>query len=159
MSLAQGRVVAIFSAPVSGADQQSFQRVELIAGQGLASDRYCSSEQDYPGQNLTLIEREEIERFNAEYQQNISLDATRRNVITEGIRLNDLVGRQFRIGELTVRGVELCEPCKTLGERLAGNGLSVAQVVKAFVHRGGLRVDVLASGEMAVGDGIVLIDT
>ena len=73
----------------------------------------------------------------------------RRQVVTRGVRLNDLVGREFRVGTVACRGVRLCEPCEHL-ERLTG------VPKRSLVHRGGLRVDALSDGEIAVGDEIVV---
>ncbi|WP_269531738.1 MOSC domain-containing protein [Chitinimonas sp. BJYL2] len=158
MSQTTPHLMAAFIAPESGAPMQACQTLTLIAGEGIVGDRYRGREQDYPGQNLTLIEAEVIEAFNAEHGTSISLDASRRNLVTRGIRLNELEGRTFRIGNVRLHGVELCDPCLTLGENLAHTGLTPPQVVKAFVKRGGLRVDVLDNGAVSVGDTIVVND-
>jgi MOSC domain-containing protein YiiM len=76
---------------------------------------------------------------------------TRRNLITRGIRLNELVNTEFTIGNVRLRGVELCEPCVVLGRALSSESLSAPAVVKHWVGRGGLRVDVLSDGEIARG--------
>jgi MOSC domain-containing protein YiiM len=81
----------------------------------------------------------------------VDLSSTGRNVVTRGVRLNELVGREFVVGSVRFRGVELCEPCLTLGEALASPTLSPAQVVKLWVRRGGLRADALTGGELSVG--------
>jgi MOSC domain-containing protein YiiM len=133
----------------------SVESLSLVAGKGIVGDRNYGRHK-YPGQNLTLIEAEEIERFNREYHTAIALSATRRNLITRGVRLNQLVGREFRVGAVIVRGVELCEPCAGLGKQLAGERLSAAQVVKAFTHRCGLRTDILTSGVIHRGDVVVV---
>lgn len=125
--------------------------VRVVAGAGIEGDRYFGCH-DEPGQNLTLIEAEEIERFLAEQGRPPDLSITGRNVVTRGVRLNALVGQEFRIGAVRLRGVELCEPCLGLGEALASEGCTPAQVVRAFAHRGGLRVDVLDSGTLTVGE-------
>jgi MOSC domain-containing protein YiiM len=77
--------------------------------------------------------------------------ATRRNVLTRGIDVNDLVGKRFRIGDVECEGVELCEPCAHL------ESMTQPGVIKAFVHRGGLNADILRDGEIAVGDPVVAI--
>ena len=128
--------------------------VSVVAGQGIVGDRNFGQRQ-YPGQNLTLVEAEEIERFSQQCGAALDLAATRRNLVTRGVRLNALVGREFRIGAVSLRGVELCEPCATLGRSLAQPGLSAAAVVRALAHRCGLRADVLSSGTIAVGDEIL----
>ena len=105
----------------------------------------------YPGQNVTLVEAEEIERLNDEHGQSIDQNATRRNIITRGVRLNELVGKEFRIGDVVLFGVELCEPCAGLGGMLENDSMSNAEIVKALTHKAGLRTDVRQSGTISVG--------
>lgn len=105
----------------------------------------------HPGQNLTLVEAEEIERFCAEQARAPDLSLTRRNLVTRGVRLNDLVNREFAVGDVKLRGVELCEPCVILGSALSNELLPTSSVIKRWVGRGGLRVDVLSDGEIIRG--------
>ncbi|HEX5683659.1 MAG TPA: hypothetical protein VFY73_06440 [Ideonella sp.] len=135
----------IFLATESGGPQQACERICVLAGKGIEGDRYFDRH-DEPGQNLTLIEAEEIEAFLNEHQRPIDLSVTHRNLVTRGVRLNELVGREFLVGEVRLRGVELCEPCMGMGQALAGDSLTPAQVVKRLVQRGGLRADVLSDG-------------
>ncbi|MDN3919275.1 MOSC domain-containing protein [Roseateles violae] len=135
--------------PADGAPHEH-REVELRAGAGIVGDRYFDKHEE-PGQNLTLIEAEEIERFIAAHGRPQDLSITGRNLVTRGVRLNELVGREFMVGAVRLRGVELCEPCLGLGQALAEDGLTPAAVVKFFVHRAGLRADVLSSGSIAVG--------
>lgn len=130
--------------------QQTLPEVRLIAGRGIIGDRNFDKSR-WPGQNITFVETEEIARYNTAYRQVIAGHATRRNVITEGVRLNELVGREFRIGGVRFRGVELCEPCAFLGELLANEGTTQKDVIKAWIGHGGLRADVLSDGTMKVG--------
>ena len=127
--------------------------VEVDLSKGAVGDRNFGKN-TYPGQNVTLVEAEEIERFCLENARVIDLSITRRNLVTRGIRLNDLVGKEFMVGSATLKGIELCEPCSTLGNILANESLSAAAVVKCWVGRGGLRADVIASGEIERGDRI-----
>jgi MOSC domain-containing protein YiiM len=153
-----GRIDAIYIATKASAAQQSVASVELVAGAGIVGDRYYAEHSTQRGTNITLIEAEEIERFNAEHGANAPLHATRRNVVTRGVRLNELVGREFLIGSVRARGVELCEPCRILGGNLATPDVDVAAVVRAFVHRAGLRADLLSSGSVRVGDRVTAAD-
>jgi len=123
-------------------------------GAGIVGDRYYGAQQSHPGQNLTLIEAEEIEAFNARNGTSVGLTDPRRNVVTRGVRLNALVGKVFSIGAVKLRGVQLCEPCGTLAQHLAATGLPKADIVRELTHRAGLRVDVLTSGPLRVGDPI-----
>ena len=129
---------------------QEHQTVRVMAGAGIEGDRYFDRH-DEPGQNITLIEAEVVERFNADHGTQHDPAVTGRNLVTRGVRLNDLLGKEFTVGSVRLRGVELCEPCLGFGEALASAELAPPQVVRHFVNKGGLRADVLSSGEIAVG--------
>ncbi len=142
----------IFTCPLGSTTQVEHQSVRVVAGAGIEGDRYYGA-QDEPGQNITFVEAEEIEGFAAAHRHPLDLAMTRRNVITRGVRLNTLVGQEFTVGTIRFRGVELCEPCMGLGEALSSATLSPAQVIKHWLHRAGLRANVLSTGELSVGDG------
>ena len=146
-----GFVEHIHIADKAGAPVRPLQAVEALAGVGLEGDRYARAggtwrESDV-SRDVTLIEAEAIE---AVVEDGIHLAAgeSRRNITTRGIRLNDLVGKQFRIGDVLARGTKLCEPCTYLA------GLTGQALVKPLTHRAGLRADLLTSGRIAVGDRI-----
>lgn len=143
-------VERIYTHPPSDSQQVAHERVQVIAGSGIEGDRYFGRH-DEPGQNITFIEAEEIEAFLGEHGRTHDLSVTNRNVVMRGVRLNELVGKEFTVGELRFRGVELCEPCLGLGTALASEQLTPPQVVKRLVHRAGLRADALSSGELALG--------
>ena len=143
-------IEAIFIAKEELAKQQQVDSIQVVRSKGIVGDRNYDKSK-WPGQNLTFIEAEEIDRFNSTYNQNIELCATRRNIITRGVRLNDLVGKVFFIGNIKLKGVKLCEPCVVLGDLLENKTIKSMDVVKAFVHKGGLRVDVLSDGCIEVG--------
>jgi MOSC domain-containing protein YiiM len=130
-------------------------RIEVIAGVGLRDDRYATGLGTYSGtgrgpRDVTLIEREAIDAVRTEdHRVDVREDQTRRNLVTEGVALNHLVGREFRVGPVRMRGVRLSEPCAYL-EQLTG----LVGVRAALVHRGGLRAEVLDDGELRVGDAI-----
>jgi MOSC domain-containing protein YiiM len=143
----------IFVAGKAGEPQIEARTVNVVAGAGIEGDRYFGAT-DEPGQNITLVEAEEIEAFGAEAGRSIDLSATRRNLVTRGVRLNDLIGKEFIVGNVRLRGVELCEPCRGFGHRLASADHVPAAVVRRFVHRAGIRADVLSSGTIAVGASV-----
>ena len=138
-------IKAMFIADQSLGQQRQVSEIELVKGKGIVGDRNFDQAR-WPGQNITFIEQEQIDQFNQDYQQQIGLADTRRNIITTGIRLNDLVGKEFMIGETRLKGVELCEPCATLGRLLANDTILKKEVVRAFVHKSGLRADVISNG-------------
>ena len=154
MSLALCRnelmIESLYIAPLHGGDQHSVVDIEVVSGKGIVGDRNYG-EKDWPGQNITFIGIEEILRFNRECSQNIATEQTRRNVITKGVELNTLIGKEFLIGKTVYKGVESCEPCSTLGKLLETDSISKQEVVKAFVGRGGLRADIIKGGKISVG--------
>jgi MOSC domain-containing protein YiiM len=143
-----GTLEGIFVAPSAGQPVGSLDRVRALAGRGLEGDRHVTGDGTFPsglpGSALTLIQAEVCESFDPP----LAPDEHRRNLVTRGIELNALVGVQFTIGQLRCRGMRLCEPC-TVAQRYASR-----PVLRALVHRGGLRADILQDGHLAVGDVI-----
>jgi len=133
-----------------GAPTQQRLRVRLVAGKGIEGDRYFGVDEE-PSVNVSLIEAEEIERFQRACGVPVDLSASGRNLVTRGVRLNDLVGREFAIDGVRLLGSELCEPCLTLGQALANPACGPAEAVGRMLHRAGLRARVLSSGEIRVG--------
>lgn len=136
---------------------RSLETVNVRSGVGLDGDRYALGRGHYShdlrvSRDLTLIEGEVVEALWREHGISLAPGETRRNVTTRGIRLNDLVGRRFRVGEILCQGTRLCEPCLHLV------GLIGKPVLQPLVHRGGLRADVLTDGEICVGDPIKVVD-
>jgi MOSC domain-containing protein YiiM len=148
------RLVAIYVATAAGAPMEARDRIDALAGVGLRDDRYATGTGTYSGRrdtrDVTLIEREAVDAVRSEDRGvEVREDQTRRNLVTDGIALNHLVGRTFRIGMVRMRGVRLAEPCAYL-EQLTG----LVGVRAALVHRGGLRAEILDDGELRVGDAI-----
>jgi MOSC domain-containing protein YiiM len=140
----------IFLAPRSGGALIEVPHIRVLAGAGIEGDRYFDVK-DQPGENITLVEAEVIEAFNTSFGARHELSCTRRNLVTRGVRLSQLLGKEFAIGSVRLRGVELCEPCMGLGKAMASNTVSPTAVVKYLVHRAGIRADVLSSGTIATG--------
>lgn len=150
-------MVGIFIAPVAGGPTVRVDRVKAVEGRGLEGDRYFEGRGTYSdtpgtGRQITLIESEAVEAMARDYGIRIEAGRSRRNVVTEGVALNHLVGREFRIGEVVLRGMRLCEPCAHLA------GLTRRGVVKGLTHRGGLRADIVQGGTFAVGDPVVGVE-
>ncbi len=143
-------VERIFISPSRGIDQVECERVTVQSGMGILGDRNFRKSV-HPGQNLTLVEAEELEMFFKEHSRTTNMSLTRRNLVTRGVRLNELVEVEFTIGTVKLRGVELCEPCSVIGNILSSESLAPAAVIKHWLHRGGLRVDVLNDGEIVRG--------
>jgi MOSC domain-containing protein YiiM len=130
----------------------SVTEVRAIAGAGLEGDRYCRERGTFskklPTNQITMIEEEALEAAARDYGVEIAADESRRNVLTCGLALNHLVGREFQIGDVRLRGLKLCEPCTHL-QQLTGKPM-----IKALQHRGGLRAKILSGGVIKVGDRI-----
>ena len=147
-----GRVEAIFLSPEHGELPAPVEKVHAHAGRGLEGNRYYWEDGNAPpGTAVTLIAAEAVEEVSSEGDVSVEPAATRRNVLTRGIDVNDLVGKRFRIGNVECEGVELCEPCSTL------EGMTQPGVIKAFVHRCGLNADILSDGEISIGDPVTLV--
>ncbi|HEY5626017.1 MAG TPA: MOSC domain-containing protein, partial [Dehalococcoidia bacterium] len=128
--------------------------VRAEPGRGLEGDRYHAQKGTYSGdgrsgREVTLIASEAIEALDAEFGIKLGPGQSRRNVTTRGIDLNDFVDRELRVGEVLLRGTRLCEPCQNL-EDYVGQ----PNVIKALVHRGGLRCDIVSGGTIRVGDDV-----
>jgi MOSC domain-containing protein YiiM len=125
-------------------------QVHVLAGAGIQGDRYFEA-MDEPGRNITLIEAEVIEAFNANFGTRHGLSATRRNLVTRGVRLSLFLGKDFFVGDVRLRGVELCEPCRGLGKAMASEAVTPSAAVQYLLHRAGIRANVLTSGAIAIG--------
>ena len=141
-----GKVVEIGIANIKGNQIQNVDKVEALKGKGLQNDRKFS-ENNQKVRQVTLIEIENINYFNNISKTNISPLDFRRNIITENIRLNDLVGKEFFIGNVKLKAHDLCRPCKYLQEKLKQNNF-----IREFLHKGGLRCEILSNGRINVGD-------
>ena len=142
----------IYVAPLKGAPARSLSQAEALAGQGLEGDRYAEARnRGGPDHEITFIELEAIRAFTEKTHLAMTPEMPRRNVVTEGVRLNELVGRRFRIGGAVFEGLELCEPCGKLARR------THREALKFFVHRGGLRARIVQGGLIRVGDGVEVV--
>ncbi len=154
----EGKILAIQIAPAAKAPPQSVESVSTEPGRGLTGDRYAAGRGGFlngavkPDKEVTLIESEAIAGAARDYAITLTHTETRRNLLTEGVPLNHLVGRTFRAGEVVLRGIELCEPCGYL-EKMTQPGFQAA-----FRHRGGLRTQVITGGTIRVGDPVRLVE-
>jgi len=150
-----GEVIGIYVSEVKTAPMRSLSVATAIPDKGFEGDRYAVGAGSFTprsdrlrGYDITLIESEVLDRLTLADGTRLAPEESRRNLVTRGIDLNALVGREFRIGPVRAFGQRLCEPCVHL-QRLTRPG-----VVAGLVHRGGLRADLLSGGEIRVGDRI-----
>ena len=150
-----GRIAGIYTAMAEGLPVTRRERVRAFPGIGLDGDRYANGtgfwcKDHRVSRDLTLFEAEVGDSVSAQISSTIDYGVFRRNLITTGVRLNDLVGLRFQIGSIVVEGTSLCEPCEYL-QRIVG-----LSILRPLVHRGGLRANILTLGEICQGDSISL---
>ena len=135
----------------SGKDLEDINSINVIADKGIENDRYFSDDNDNDVQ-LTFIEKENIDYYNSISKSDIPYINFRRNIITSGIKLNDLVGKELFVGNVKIKVHRLCDPCKYLQDKLNDNNL-----VKKLVNKGGLRCQIITDGIISVNDEINII--
>jgi len=153
-----GKLLAIAIARKAKGPMEQVDSIEVVAGEGLRGDRYGAGigAAQFKGRRkseneVTLIAREAIDAANDEFNFTIEHLETRRNLLTEGVSLNELVGKTFRVGQVVLKGLERCEPCGYLEKR------TFAGIKAALQGRGGLRCCIVQGGTMQIGDGIELL--
>jgi MOSC domain-containing protein YiiM len=153
-----GSVVSIHIAPAAEAKMVAVESVHAEVGRGLEGDRYYLGAGTYSSRTnstheVTLIEQETLDALRDHHQLQLDPGVTRRNIVTRGVPLNDLVGREFRIGPTRLRGVRLSEPCQHLVD-VSG----IPALLQTLVHRGGLHAVIVTSGGIAVGDAVMAVE-
>ena len=125
--------------------------ISLIADKGIVGDRHFREYND-PFNQLSIIESENIDEYNLKYKSNIPHLNFRRNIITQGIKLNDLVKKTIKIGPVILEVIDLCRPCRHLSEKLERD-----DIIKEFLRKGGIRCQIINDGKISVGDQIKII--
>ena len=153
----QGTVEGIYIATDAKQPLFPVDKIKAVVGLGLEGDRYFhkrGSFSDRPkrGREVTLIEAEAVDALRDNHGLEIEPGDARRNIVTRGVPLNHLVGRRFQVGDATLLGTKLCEPCTHLA-KLTNNDIK-----RALVHRGGLRAEIVEGGEISTGDEVRSID-
>lgn len=149
----EGKIVSIFVANNAGMPMESRDEVIATPKRGIEGDRYAVGKGEWSkhpgeGREITLVEMEALEALELEKKVPLKPAETRRNLVTRGVPLNHLVGKEFQVGEVRLMGIRLCEPCQYL-ENLTTKG-----VLTGLIHRGGLRANVLSGGMIRVGDSV-----
>lgn len=149
-----GKVESIHIASRPAEPTQAILEVRAVLGRGLEGDRNCGADASAPGKphrpdrEVTLVESEALEALHRDCHVELSPGESRRNIVTRGVALNHLVGREFHVGEVVLRGIRLCEPCDHLEK------LTRAGVRQGLIHRGGLRAQIVRAGLIRVGDAV-----
>jgi MOSC domain-containing protein YiiM len=147
----KGKLLSINITKAEGGEMITVDKVQAVPGKGLEGDRYYAineslSENSEPETEITLIEIEAIEALQTEQGIQLSPKDARRNLVTRQVPLNHLVDKEFQVGEVILRGEELCEPCQHLAK------MTQPDVLPGLIHRGGLRADILQGGTIHKGD-------
>ena len=149
------RIVGIFIAESPASPPVAQACARAIPGRGLEGDRYFKGAGTFspgaqrPDFEITLIQMEHVEMFASTSGIRFTPRDARRNLVTVGVDLNLLVGRDFRVGSVHIRGIRLCEPCNHLAKQTS------PQILRGLLHKGGLRAQILSEGEIRVGDPLV----
>lgn len=150
-----GQVTHIFISPNEGEQMQELQTVKAIEQLGLEGDRYAGERGAWSKskrkviRQVSLIEQEAIDRANASLQIHFLPGETRRNIVVSDFPLNGLIGKEFMVGNVRMRGVELCDPCQRPSKLAGKSGFE-----ESFAGYGGLRAEILTTGQISVGDTI-----
>ena len=150
-----GRVKDILTTDKAGAALHSTASAQVHAGKGIVGDRYYSAQGTFskvlegePDFEITLIEQEQIDIFNNKTGFSYTGADFRRNIVTTGIDLNALEGKEFTVGNVQLKGIRLCEPCAYLSDLLG------PEVLKHMVNKAGLRAQILKDGKLQVSDEV-----
>ena len=147
-----GGVEHIHVAGKKAAPMEAVDEIAVVKGIGVVGDRHALApgewDESHLGEELTLVEAEALENLARDHDIHLQPGDSRRTVTTRGIALNPLVGRRFRVGDVVVEGVELCEPCSHL------QGLLGKPIIAPLVHRAGIRVLLVEDGRIRVGDAV-----
>ena len=125
--------------------------IDLIAGKGIVNDRHFKDYND-PLNQLSIIEGENIDEYNLKNKLNIPYLNFRRNIVTRGIKLNDLVGKKISVGSVKLEVLDLCRPCRHLSEKLGRS-----EIIKEFLRKGGIRCQIINDGKISLFDKIKII--
>ena len=145
----------VYKLGISNKNNQPIKEVDsidVLANQGVVGDRHFKEFND-PYNQLSLIESENIDHYNIRFGLSIPYIDFRRNVVTKGIKLNELIGKKILVGNVELEGIDLCRPCRHLTEVLGQDN-----ILKEFLRKGGLRCQILSSSNIKIGDTIKILN-
>jgi MOSC domain-containing protein YiiM len=150
----QGKVVSLYIAPQAAKPMVGVSEARAFADRGLEGDRFFRESwkaANRPDKAVSLIEEETLQAAAAELGTETFGDKSRRNIVTRGVPLVELLDREFTIGGVVMRGIRLFEPCGHL-EKIS----KVAGIFRALEHRSGLKAAILSDGVIRIGDPVAL---
>jgi len=145
------KIIKIGIAELNNKEIVEVNEIDLVAGKGVIGDRHFKDYND-PYNHLSIIESESIDEYNKKYNLDIPYLDFRRNIITKGIKLNDLINKKILIGNVELYVVDLCRPCRHLSEKLKKEN-----IIKEFLRKGGIRCEILNGGKISISDQIKII--
>lgn len=152
------KIEEIFIGADMGKPLHAVSEVIALEGRGIEGDRYAAKEgtfnnaPDDEATQITLIEAEAIEAALKDFGEDFREGRSRRNLVTRGIGLNELVGQRFQVGDVVLEGAQLCHPCGHLSKLTATDSRT------SLKDRGGLRTIVVKGGIIRVGDRITVLE-
>lgn len=150
--IATGIVVALFTVDRRAAPMKKVEQLYALAGRGIEGDRYFLGTGTYskspePGRQVTLIKSEVLESLKNKLEINVKPEESRRNILTQGIEINDLIGTEFYVGTVRLRAHRITQPCLYLEKLLGQPGL-----YKELWDNGGISCEILSEGIIKEGD-------
>ena len=144
--IATGIVVALFTVDRRAAPMKKVDQLYALAGRGIEGDRYFLGTGTYskspePGRQVTLIKSEVLESLKNKLEINVKPEESRRNILTQGIEINDLIGTEFYVGTVRLRAHRITQPCLYLEKLLDQPGL-----YKELWDNGGISCEILSDG-------------
>jgi MOSC domain-containing protein YiiM len=155
--MADGQIEHLFITDAMSQPMTAQTALTAFAGKGIEGDRYLTAKGTYskkpePGRQVTLVEGEVLDWLRSEHGLIVRPEDCRRNVVTRGIELNPLVGRELMLGPVRILVHRLCQPCHYI-EKL----LNQPNLYETWWDKGGLRCEILESGTIRVGDSVKAI--
>ena len=152
--VATGSVVALFTVDRREAPMKQSEQINAIAGKGIEGDRYLLETGTYskkpePGRQVTLIQSEVLDSLKTKFDITVKPEESRRNVLTKGIEINDLIGTEFFVGPVRLKAHRLTRPCLYLENLLSQPGL-----YNELWENGGISCEILSGGVIKEGDVI-----
>ena len=155
--IATGIVVALFTVDRRAAPMKKVEQLYALAGRGIEGDRYFLGTGTYskspePGRQVTLIKSEVLESLKNKLEINVKPEESRRNILTQGIEINDLIGTEFYVGTVRLRAHRITQPCLYLEKLLDQPGL-----YKELWDNGGISCEILCDGVIKERDIITTL--
>ena len=151
-----GKIVKLLISQDIKSPMQNVNQIVLQEGKGIFGDRYYYNRGTFSKEgkveahrDVTLIEQERIDTFNDEFETAVPYEEFRRNIVVSNCDLNSLVDKEFQIGDVILKGIQLCEPCKYLSKQINNE-----HFVKKMLHKAGLRAQIIRGGNITLSSQV-----